>query len=365
MCKREFGRVTCIALVILLLGLVIIPHTIVAAKGTIGIASSSEDNPYYQVLTASAKRAFEAAGYKVIVADAQAKVAKQGNDIDNFIAMGVKGILLTPIDSDALSSAVRRAHDARVPLVCCDSAVYNALYAAQIESDNYSAGYVVGEYFTKYFAKLAAEGVRKPPFKVVCGLYSQLNVCRDRQDGFEAAIAKGPKGLIEIIQRKEIKDHNEECGYSMGSDFLIAYPEVDAIFYGCNDLAALGTLRAIQQAGRKDVIVAGVDGQVPAVNAIKANTAFKVSGAQYPQVTGYLGGLLLMDVINGKTLEHNYYMIASHAIHLPLDSTVVDLVQPFDEDAVKFIESGSAVSRAMKVKFPLTKETRVELNKDR
>jgi ABC-type sugar transport system, periplasmic component len=344
-------KVGCTGLIILLLGLFAVMPAMAEDKGTIGISSSSEDNPYYQTLAANAKKAFEDAGYKVIVADAQAKVEKQANDVDNFIAMGVKGILLTPIDSYALSSAVNRAHEAGIPVVCCDSAVYNAPYASQIESDNYSAGYVVGEYFVKYFNNLAKKGAKKPPFKVVCGLYSQLNACRDRQQGFEDAIAKGPKGLIEIIEKLEIKFHNEECGYEVGGNFLVAHPDVDGIFYGCNDLAALGTLRAIEEAGRKDVIVAGVDGQVPAVNAINNNTAFKVSGAQYPQVTGYVGGLTLLDVIAGKPVK-NYIKVACHPIHLPF--------QPFEQDPKEFVEKGTAISRAVDVEYPLTEKTAVK-----
>ncbi len=342
------NKISCAGLMILFFGLMLVSPVMAGDNGTIGIASSSEDNPYYQTLTANAKKAFEDAGFKVIVADAQAKVDKQANDVDNFIAMGVKGILLTPIDSYALSSAVRRADDAGIPLVCADSAVYNAPYASQVESDNYSAGYVVGEYFVKYFQKIAEKGADKGPFNVVAGLYSQLNACRDRQDGFENAISKGPKGLIKILKKTEIKYHNEEAGYEMGSNFLVAYPEVDAIFYGCNDLAALGTLKAIEETGRKDVIVAGVDGQVPAVNAINQNTAFKVTGAQYPQVTGYVAGLTLVEVIAGKPVK-NYIKVACHAIHLPF--------QPFEQDPKEFVKAGSAISRAVNVQYPLTEKT--------
>jgi len=118
------------------------------------------------------------------------------------------------------------------------------------------------------------------------------------------------------------------------------------MFFGCNDNFALGALKAVQEAGKEDeVIVTGVDGQVEAVNAINAGTAFKCTGAQHPQVIGYVAALRLLDLLEGKEVP-TYTKITCTPTHLPF--------QPFYIDAAEMVESGKAISRTVDVEFPIS-----------
>jgi ribose transport system substrate-binding protein len=334
------------------IGLVIVSMVVVfsvssfaATKGTIGIAGWGQNNPFFVLLHDSAKKVLEDAGYEVIISDGQSSVDKQTNDIDNFIAMGVDGMLLTPTDSFALASAVNRVVDAGIPIISGDMTVYNAKLNATVESDNFNAGYVVGKWMVNYFKDLEKTSEAKRPFKVVCGLYSQANSCRDRQEGFETAIAEGPKGLLEIIKKQEQKTVSIEEGYATGQNFLTAYEDLNAMFFGCNDNYALGALKAVQETGRDDVVITGVDGQVEAVDAINAGTNFKCSGAQHPQVIGHVAALYLLDILEGKEVP-TYTKISCSPIHLPF--------QPFGIDPAEFVESGNAISRTIDVEFPIS-----------
>lgn len=317
-----------------------------AQKGTIAIAGWGQNNPFFVLLHDTAKGVFEDAGYKVIISDGETKVDKQSADMDNFIAMGVDGMLLTPVDSFALASAVKRVRDAGIPVVTGDMTVYNALVNATVESDNYLAGYVVGDWMVKYYKQVVADTGQEGPFKVICGLWSQANSCRDRQEGFEKAISEGPEGLIEIIAKQEQAGVAVDEGYEFAQNILTAYEDLDAMFFGCNDNFALGALKAIQEAGREgDVIVTAVDGQVEAVNAINAGTAFKCTGAQHPQVIGYVAALRLLDILEGKEVP-TYTKIVCTPIHLPF--------QPFSLDPAEMVEEGRAISRIIDVKFPIS-----------
>jgi ABC-type sugar transport system substrate-binding protein len=93
------------------------------------------------------------------------------------------------------------------------------------------------------------------------------------------------------------------------------------------------------------VVITGVDGQVEAVNAINAGTAFKCTGAQHPQVIGHVAALNLLDLLDGKKIP-TYIKIACSSIHLPF--------QPFGIDPAEFVESGNAISRTIDVTFPIT-----------
>jgi ribose transport system substrate-binding protein len=320
-----------------------------AQEETIAIAGWGQNNPFFVLLHDSAKAVFEEAGYKVIISDGETKVDKQSADIDNFIAMGVKGMLLTPVDSFALASAVKRARDAGIPVVTGDMTVFNAPVNATVESDNYRAGYVVGDWMNKYFTQLEQTTDKERPFKIVCGLWSQANSCRDRQEGFEQAISEGPEGLIEIVAKQEQKGVAVDEGYAFAQNILTAYEDLDGMFYGCNDNFAMGALKAVQEAGKEgtedEVIVTGVDGQVYAVEAINAGTAFKCTGSQHPQVIGYVAALRLLDIIEGKEVP-TYTKITCTPTHLPF--------QPFYIDAKEMVESGEAISRTVDVEFPIS-----------
>ncbi|MBN2396095.1 MAG: sugar ABC transporter substrate-binding protein [Candidatus Atribacteria bacterium] len=319
---------------------------VLAQKGTIAIAGWGQNNPFFVLLHDTAKKVFEEAGYEVIISDGETKIDKQSADMDNFIAMGVKGMLLTPVDSFALASAVTRVKDAGIPVVTGDMTVYNAPLNATVESDNFYAGYVVGDWMVKYYQRLEQSTDQKRSFKVVCGLFSQANSCRDRQEGFEKAISEGPAGLIEIVAKQEQKSVAVDEGYQFAQNIMTAYEDLDALFFGCNDNYALGALKAVQEAGKEDqVVVTGVDGQVEAVNAINAGTAFKCTGAQHPQVIGYVAALRLLDLLEGKEVP-TYTKIICTPIHLPF--------QPFSLDPAEMVEAGKAISRTVDVKFPIT-----------
>src|SRR6476620_8733907 len=56
-------------------------------------------------------------GVTLQVEDAQNDVAKQQSQIQNFIASGVKAIIVNPVDTDATAAMSKIAADAKIPLV--------------------------------------------------------------------------------------------------------------------------------------------------------------------------------------------------------------------------------------------------------
>lgn len=334
-------RVSVISLLIILVG---IAPAFAESKGTIGVVSASQKNPYFATLSENAKKVFENAGYSVIVADAEWNSVKESNTLDNFISRGVEGIVLCPTDSHALASAVNRVSDAGIPLITADMAVYGADYVATVESDNYNAGYVVGKFVNTFYSNLKEEGKREPPFKIICGVAPQNNSCVARQKGFEDALKEGPEGLVEIKDKMIIGGFDMETGYSKTQGILAANKDLDALYFGCNDLVGLGALQALQAANRDQVEIFAVDGQPEAIKAINKGTAFKSTGAQYPNVIGYMAANQLLKVLNGKNVP-SYIKVKTKAIHLPLE--------PWSIDPAKATEEMDMVSRIIDVEFPI------------
>ena len=88
----------------------------VSAK-TIGVSLSSDTNPFYIAMLKGIKARAKKAGYDISVVNAEEDIAKQLNGVNDLIAKGVDGILISPIDAKALCSVYDKAKAAKIPMM--------------------------------------------------------------------------------------------------------------------------------------------------------------------------------------------------------------------------------------------------------
>ena len=86
-------------------------------------------------------------------------------------------------------------------------------------------------------------------------------------------------------------------------NLLQTHPKVDLVI-ALNDEMALGSLKALEQAGRKGVIVSGFDGAIEGLEAIIAGR-LTASLNQDPFGQGSLPVRAAMDLMKGKKIEEN------------------------------------------------------------
>src|SRR2546422_42808 len=65
--------------------------------------------------------------------------------VENFTSRRVSGIVLAPLDSQALVSPVESALQAGVPVVIMDSGLKSDKYVSFVATDNYKGGVLAGE----------------------------------------------------------------------------------------------------------------------------------------------------------------------------------------------------------------------------
>src|SRR2546430_7661167 len=65
--------------------------------------------------------------------------------VENFMSLRVSGIVLAPLDSQALVKPVENAIQAKVPVVIIDSDVKSDQYVSFVATDNYKGGQLAGE----------------------------------------------------------------------------------------------------------------------------------------------------------------------------------------------------------------------------
>jgi ribose transport system substrate-binding protein len=93
-----------------------------AARGVIGLSVLTLTNPFFKeiadTMTAEAARH----GYRVLVVSGEFDVARQQNQVKDFIVQDVAAIVLCPCDSKAIGPAVRDANTAGIPVFTADIA---------------------------------------------------------------------------------------------------------------------------------------------------------------------------------------------------------------------------------------------------
>lgn len=250
-------------------------------KGTIGVSLLTLDNPFFKVIGDNIAAEGKKRGYEAIVVSADKDVAKQSNQIKDFIVKKVSAIVLSPCDSKSIIPVIQEANSAGIPIFTVDIPCNEpgVKIATQIATDNYGGG--------KEAAQAMIEALGEAGGKVAILHFKQAESCQLRVKGFREVIdahnASG-KAKIEIVAELE-SGGAKDVGYKAAEDTLQAQPELRGIF-AINDPAALGARAALEKAGRtQQVVIIGFDGQPEGKQAIKDGKIY-ADPIQFPDKMG-------------------------------------------------------------------------------
>lgn len=191
----------------------------------------------------------------VVETNAQGDVSKESTFIDSLISAGVQAIIVSPVSADGSYRAIRRAHDAGIPVVCYNTCLndedmkeYISAYAV---GDPFEFGHKLGDAAADYFI---AQKNEAPKIAVLNCEF--VEVCVTRRKGFEEALmAKVPGAKIVANQEGAVLDK----AVSVASTMLSSNPDIDA-FFGEAGGATLGAARAVKSQGKTgQVVVFGGD----------------------------------------------------------------------------------------------------------
>jgi len=257
----------------------------------IGVTLLTRTHPFYQELEAGLKESADRYGYKLIVNAGEFDVARQKDQIQDFIVRKVNAIIVSPCDSKSIGTSIKAANDAGIPVFTADIACLaeGVKIVSHVASDNIAGG------------KLAAEALSTALHgsgKVAIIDHPEVESVIQRVAGFEEAIAGTGIELVAKLSGHGVKDQ----AFRTAEDILQAHPDLDAIF-GINDDSALGALAAVEKAGKAGrVIIVGFDAVPEAREAIKAGKIY----ADVIQQPGEIGKKTIEAVntyITGGTVE--------------------------------------------------------------
>jgi len=247
-----------------------------ASRGTIGVSLLTLENPFFKVIGDNITAEAATHGYDTIVLSADKDVAKQGNQVKDFIVRRVAAIVLSPCESRSIVPVIQEANAAGIPVFTVDIPCRepNIKIACQIATDNYAGG--------KEAAKAMIEALGKTGGKIAILHMPQAESCRLRVKGFREIIEQVK--TIQIVYEQDGGGAKDQ-GYKKAEDALQSFPELRGIF-AINDPSALGARAAVERAGKSDQVqIVGFDGQPEGKLAIKEGKIY-ADPIQFPDRMG-------------------------------------------------------------------------------
>ena len=278
-------------------------------KITIGVSLAQDDNPFYIAMLRGIRARAQELGWEVATVSANEDKVKQINGVQDLVARGVKGILISPIDAVGVNAAYDAAKAGNVPIVSVARGSTSPNQTLHVAMDEKQIGRDIAEWTAK---EISGEG------KVAMLLGpSGAPTFRNLGDGYAEVMAKFPK--IQIVSKND-GPLTRERGVKQAEDALVANPDLKAI-YCANDDVALGAMQAVL-AANKQTLVTGMNGVPPALRALKEGK-IAMTVELNPVLWGRLGVDVLAQYLKGDKVEPRVFIK-----HVIIDKSNIDQKLP-------------------------------------
>ena len=266
----------------------------IAQAGEIAVIVKTTNSTFWQNVNKGADAAIkEIKGHTLTFSGpaSESAIADQVSMVENAVNRKVAGIVLAPSDPDALVPAIKKAWEARIPVVLIDSMVSDAgkaYYQSFLATDNALAGELCAR---QLIAKVGTTG-KIAIMSYVAGAGSEVG----RVGGFRNYIQKNSK--LQIVG-PFYSQSQMATALNQTTDVLASNPDLKGIF-GANEPTAVGMGRALVQAGKAGKVMAvGFDGNEDLQKFVKDGTleAIAVQGSYQ---MGHLGVKTVAEVMAGK-----------------------------------------------------------------
>ena len=223
--------------------------------------------------------------------------AQQIGLVEQFTSEGVSGIVVAPLDANALRRPVTEAMGRKLPVVIFDSPLNGTAgkdFVSLVATDNYKAGTMAGAELARL---LGNKG------KVVLLRYNVGSASTEaREKGFLDTLAKHPE--VQLIEKDRYGGATVGDAQKTAENLLDKLREADGIFCPneSSTLGMLNTLKANGLSGKKKFV--GFDATPALVSALRAGEV-QALVAQNPTHMGYTAVKTMVLHLRGQPVEQN------------------------------------------------------------
>ena len=263
-------------------------------KPVVGLVMKSLANEFFQNMLEGAKKHEAERGdfvMKAVGMQSETDIETQINAVENMITEKVDAIVIAPADSRALVAPLKKAVEAGITVVNFDVSLdEQAKKEANFElafvgPDNRGGAKLSGD-------ALAAKLGKGGKVVIIEGNPSADNA-NQRKLGFMDSVEAG--GLT-LIDSATAHWETEEAN-TVFTNMLTAHPEIQGVM-AANDSMAVGVVKALEAAGRKDIQVVGFD-NIPAVGPMIADGRILATVDQFGQAMAANGIDRAIEVLKG------------------------------------------------------------------
>ncbi|MHC1765247.1 MAG: substrate-binding domain-containing protein [Verrucomicrobiia bacterium] len=215
--------------------------------------------------------------------------------VENFMTRRVSGIVLAPLDSQALVRPVVNAVKARIPVIIIDSDLKTDAYTSFVATDNYKGGVLAAEHLGNL---LGGQG------NVILLRYAVGSASTEAREAGFLATLKDKFPNLKLISSDQYAGPTRETAYQASQNLLNRFgAEVNGVFCPneTSTIAMTKALRDIGKAGGK-VKMIGFDAGSQSVADMKKGDLQGLI-VQNPVKMGYLGVKMVVQHLQGQKVE--------------------------------------------------------------
>jgi inositol transport system substrate-binding protein len=226
-------------------------------------------------------------GVGVIESDGQVSSPKQTADVEAAITQGVKGIVISPNEVDAMAPALQQAVDAKIPVVTVDRRVAQVEgILAHVGADNVKGGEAQGNLIVKLF----------PDGATIINLQGQpgASPAIDRNKGLHNVLDKMADKYKIVFEQQAGFDRAK--GLAVTEAALAGMAEPPKVIVAANDDMALGAMEAVKSRGLSGVAIIGFDALPEALAQVR-DGGLTATIEQFPGQQSAMGVQTLVNFI--------------------------------------------------------------------
>ncbi|HEY2976313.1 MAG TPA: substrate-binding domain-containing protein [Pyrinomonadaceae bacterium] len=214
--------------------------------------------------------------------------------VEGFVSQGVNGMVVAPLDKDALVRPVEEAARGGIPTVVVDSELNSQQIASFVATDNFKGGQIAADQMGKL---LGGKG-KVLMMRTSEGANSSLN----REAGFLQRLHEAYPNM-QLVSSEQFAGPTRDGAKRLAENLLNRYGEDLQGIFTSNESSTAGMLLALQDIAKAGKITfIGFDSNQTFIDAMQSGqlNAFVV---QNPFKMGYLGVTTMVDYLQNKPVE--------------------------------------------------------------